>query len=56
MITFLTEFFIFYFSAAGIESRVVQRFDYDEHAVEWADAVVTAGGLLGLFDRSLCVL
>ncbi|CAJ0581806.1 unnamed protein product, partial [Mesorhabditis spiculigera] len=27
-----------------IEYRVVQRFDYDDEAVEWADAVMTAGG------------
>uniref|UniRef100_A0A915BU41 NAD kinase 2, mitochondrial n=1 Tax=Parascaris univalens TaxID=6257 RepID=A0A915BU41_PARUN len=29
---------------AGIETRVVQRFDYDKAAVEWADAVFSAGG------------
>ncbi|KAK6011705.1 hypothetical protein OSTOST_23200 [Ostertagia ostertagi] len=29
---------------AGVESRVVQRFDYTEEAIKWADAVMTAGG------------
>ncbi|RCN46935.1 hypothetical protein ANCCAN_06975, partial [Ancylostoma caninum] len=29
---------------AGVESRVVQRFGYNEEAVQWADAVMTAGG------------
>lgn len=29
---------------AGIETRVVQRFDYDKAAVEWADAIFSAGG------------
>ncbi|KAK6034464.1 hypothetical protein COOONC_28031 [Cooperia oncophora] len=29
---------------AGVEARVVQRFDYTEDAVKWADAVMTAGG------------
>ncbi|KHJ98633.1 hypothetical protein OESDEN_01387, partial [Oesophagostomum dentatum] len=30
--------------AAGVESRVVQRPGYTEEAVQWADAVLTAGG------------
>ncbi|CAJ0605502.1 unnamed protein product [Cylicocyclus nassatus] len=30
--------------AAGVEARVVQRVDYTDDAVSWADAVVTAGG------------
>lgn len=29
---------------AGVESKVVQRFDYTEDAVNWADAVMAAGG------------
>lgn len=29
---------------AGVESKVVQRFDYTEEAISWADAVMTAGG------------
>uniref|UniRef100_A0A158PB22 NAD kinase 2, mitochondrial n=1 Tax=Angiostrongylus cantonensis TaxID=6313 RepID=A0A158PB22_ANGCA len=29
---------------AGVESKVVQRFDYTEDAINWADAVMTAGG------------
>ncbi|XGW09122.1 hypothetical protein V3C99_011436 [Haemonchus contortus] len=29
---------------AGVESKVVQRFDYTEEAVNWADVVMTAGG------------
>ncbi|WKX93495.1 hypothetical protein Q1695_011067 [Nippostrongylus brasiliensis] len=29
---------------AGMESKVVNRFDYTEDAVNWADAVMTAGG------------
>jgi NAD+ kinase len=28
----------------GIEHRTVYRFDYNEAAVDWADAVFTAGG------------
>ncbi|EPB79769.1 hypothetical protein ANCCEY_01143 [Ancylostoma ceylanicum] len=29
---------------AGVESRVVQRSDYNEEALQWADAIMTAGG------------
>ncbi|KJH51218.1 hypothetical protein DICVIV_02583, partial [Dictyocaulus viviparus] len=29
---------------AGMESRVVQRFDYTEELIDWADVVMTAGG------------
>ncbi|KAJ1370956.1 hypothetical protein KIN20_032795 [Parelaphostrongylus tenuis] len=29
---------------AGVESKVVQRFDYTEDVINWADAVLTAGG------------
>ncbi|KAK6734796.1 hypothetical protein RB195_018154 [Necator americanus] len=29
---------------AGVESRVVQRSEYTEEAVQWADAVMSAGG------------
>ncbi|VDM59353.1 unnamed protein product [Angiostrongylus costaricensis] len=29
---------------AGVESKVVQRFDYTEDVINWADAVMTAGG------------
>ncbi|VDM49472.1 unnamed protein product [Toxocara canis] len=29
---------------AGIQTRVVQRFDYDKASVEWADAIFSAGG------------
>ncbi|PAV62473.1 hypothetical protein WR25_08591 isoform B [Diploscapter pachys] len=31
-------------SRAGIESRIVQRFDYTSEAIDWADAVFSAGG------------
>lgn len=32
------------FTAAGIETRVVYRFDYSDPNIEWADAIVTTGG------------
>lgn len=32
------------FTAAGIETRVVYRFDYTDPNIEWADAIVTTGG------------
>ncbi|EYC08483.1 hypothetical protein Y032_0065g3577 [Ancylostoma ceylanicum] len=33
-----------HFREAGVESRVVQRSDYNEEALQWADAIMTAGG------------
>ncbi|XP_066977670.1 NAD kinase 2, mitochondrial isoform X1 [Macrobrachium rosenbergii] len=32
------------FTAAGIETKVVYRFDYSDPNIEWADAIVTTGG------------
>lgn len=32
------------FRAAGIETKVVYRFDYSDPNIEWADAIVTTGG------------
>ncbi|XP_045625914.1 NAD kinase 2, mitochondrial [Procambarus clarkii] len=32
------------FTAAGIETKTVYRFDYSEPNIEWADAIVTTGG------------
>lgn len=32
------------FTAAGIQTRVVYRFDYTDPNIEWADAIVTTGG------------
>lgn len=32
------------FTAAGIETRVIYRFDYSDPNIEWADAIVTTGG------------
>ncbi|XP_042215720.1 NAD kinase 2, mitochondrial-like isoform X1 [Homarus americanus] len=32
------------FTAAGIETKTVYRFDYTESNIQWADAVVTTGG------------
>ena len=45
---FVTVFFLF--RNAGIENKVVQRFDYDDDAVEWADAVMTAGGNISILN------
>lgn len=33
-----------YLRACGIETRTVQKFDYNNAAVSWADAVFSAGG------------
>ncbi|KAG0725099.1 NAD kinase 2, mitochondrial [Chionoecetes opilio] len=32
------------FAAAGIQTRVIYRFDYTDPNIEWADAIVTTGG------------
>lgn len=33
-----------YFRAHGIESKVVDRFHYNNDVIEWADIIITAGG------------